>query len=85
MEINNCPICGYGPFNEPYESVQDLRRSYDICDCCGCEYGNDDTEQHYDAWVTNGCSWFNNKLKPFNWALEHQTNNIIRPWPPTNT
>ena len=85
MEINNCPVCGYGPFNEPYTSAQELRYSYDICDCCGCEYGNDDTEQHYDNWIKNGCSWFNSKQKPSNWSLQNQTNNIIRPWPPENT
>ncbi len=49
------------------------------------EYKEGDIASVYDAWVKNGHSWFNNKLKPSNWSLEHQTNNIIRPWPPTNT
>ena len=85
MEITYCPVCGYGPFKEPYQTIEELRTSYEICDCCGCEYGNDDTEKHLETWKNNGYIWFNEKLKPNNWSFKLQSNNIIRPWPPNNT
>ncbi|MCW8987861.1 MAG: hypothetical protein OQK75_09365 [Gammaproteobacteria bacterium] len=84
MEISNCPVCGYGPLSEPYKSSQELRRSYDICSCCGCEYGYDDDESFYNEWVNNGCNWFDKKEKPKEWVLESQIKNQIRPWPPEN-
>lgn len=38
--IDYSPVCGYGP-NLGYPSIEELRRSYEICDCdcCGCEFG----------------------------------------------
>lgn len=81
MHINHCPICGFES-NESYASAYDLRCSYDICECCGCEYGYDDNVAFYDNWVKGGCVWFNNKIKPNNWSLKVQIENQIRPWPP---
>lgn len=38
MEKNICPVCGYdGLDEEPYG--ENLNPSYNICDCCGFEYG----------------------------------------------
>ena len=79
--ICNCPICGYGPFLE-YASPEELRCSYEICDCCGCEYGYDDRVAHYEQWVAKGCPWFNSTARPPNWSLKGQLAHIIRPWPP---
>ena len=84
MEIIFCPICGFGPFTEPYQSIQELRSSFEICDCCGCEYGNDDTESYFEKWKSDGGIWFDKKQKPKNWVLENQIGNIIRPWIFTN-
>ena len=80
MKIECCPVCGYDDIGI-YKSYEELRCSYDICDCCGCEYGYDDNESHYDKWVNNGCKWFDKKEKPEGWALELQIKNQIRPWP----
>ena len=79
--ISHCPVCGYGPFEEPFASAEQIRHSYDICDCCGCEYGYDDNEQHFNKWVTEGCRWFKPSNRPVNWSLDQQLQNIIRPWP----
>ena len=83
MKIEYCPVCGWGPFEEAYESAQELRWSYDICDCCGCEYGYDDNEAHYEEWVSECCKWFESKLKPKDWSLESQAQHQVRPWPPS--
>jgi hypothetical protein len=81
-QINHCPVCGYGPLAESYSSTQELRWSYDICPCCGCEYGYDDHEQHFLGWQNRGCPWLHPGQMPDNWQLESQLPNIIRPWPP---
>ena len=37
-------------------------RDYDICPCCGTEFGNDDVEYTLEelrvAWITDGAQWF---------------------------
>jgi hypothetical protein len=81
MNIKHCPLCGFGPIGE-YATVIELRSSYDICSCCGCEYGYDDIEQHYEEWVKDGCEWFTPEDKPKSWSLDKQIENQIRPWPP---
>lgn len=84
MKINACPVCGWKSLKgTPYESVNELRQSFEICDCCGCEYGHDDNEASYREWVSNGCKWFNEKAKPKAWVLENQLQFQLRPWPPT--
>ena len=85
MKIEFCPLCGWGPFKNTYESAQELRGSYDICECCGCEYGHDDDEDYYKEWVSKGCEWFEPELKPNDWSLENQKKHQVRPWPPTIT
>jgi hypothetical protein len=81
-ELNYCPICGYGPWNDPYENAEELRYSYDICDCCGCEYGYSDNVAHYERWIAGGMVWSEPKSKPLDWKFEDQVEHIIRPWPP---
>jgi hypothetical protein len=57
-----CPVCFYSGFNEPPEE-------FDICPCCGTEYGIDDFalspedtsllhRQLRWQWVDNGAHWF---------------------------
>ena len=81
VSINHCPIWGFKA-DESYTSFLELRCSYDICDCCGCEYGHDDDLNFYADWVKDGCVWFEAKAKPQGWTLDDQVRNQIRPWPP---
>ncbi len=83
MTVDICPVCG---FDDEYgfEDYQELRESFLICACCGCEYGYDDNIDHYEKWVAKGCNWFVKKRRPQNWSLEDQIKNQIRPWPITN-
>jgi hypothetical protein len=50
-----CPVCFFDQM--PYPP-----RDYDICPCCGTEFGNDDVEYSLEelrnAWVADGAQWF---------------------------
>lgn len=81
-EIYYCPVCGYGPFSQAYGSVSEIRRSYEICDCCGCEYGYSDNLAHLEKWISEGCPWSVAKARPDDWSLDQQLSHAIRPWPP---
>ena len=78
MKIFNCPICGL-PWDEP-EDIEDLRRSFDICDCCGCEYGYTDNSAYREKWLAKGSPWSRKKARPENWDLEEQLKNIVPNW-----
>ena len=54
---------------------------FDICPCCGVEFGNEDyTEEslkEYRAkWISEGAHWFDPKLQPQNWSMQEQISNI---------
>lgn len=76
-----CPICGYDKLDEcPYDIAGEP--SFDICPCCGFEYGYDDMnsgftfEQYREKWIKDGCKWFDREGKPENWELNKQLRNI---------
>jgi len=80
-----CPICGFQGLDEaPYD--EDLNASYDICPCCGVEFGYDDFKNDNvkfeiarNKWISNGAKWFNKNKKPKNWILEAQLKNTELP------
>ncbi len=72
-----CIICGHDKLTEkPYD--QDGNPSYEICKCCGFEFGFDDNiegnsiEGYRQKWIDGGAEWFNAKAKPENWDLKKQ-------------
>jgi hypothetical protein len=92
-----CPCCGYkGLETPPYEIVFSPASaaaltppygnyfgtpSYDVCDCCGFEYGNDDEPgtgvaqsfpSYLAEWNSNGQRWFDPSKKPTEWDLQTQ-------------
>lgn len=78
-----CPVCGFdGLYELPYDEKG--CGSYEICPCCGFQFGNDDfpdkKEQIYqwrESWICNGYKWFSNSRKPpENWNLKKQIKNI---------
>ena len=75
-----CPVCGFDRLTEePYDI--DGNPSYEICNCCGFEFGFDDLkiinfEYYREKWIEKGTPWFNVKLKPKNWSLKNQILNI---------
>lgn len=74
--ISDCPICGcVGQFSPPYKTQTDLMCSYDICRCCGFEFGLDDENTYFEEWLADGAEWLSEKYKPENWSLDEQLEN----------
>ncbi|PWE39732.1 hypothetical protein C9I49_25505 [Pseudomonas prosekii] len=74
-----CPVCRYPDLDEPaYDSFGCA--SYNICPCCGTEFGYDDsTTAHSDLrgkWVSEGMQWWSkHQLKPNDWDPVRQLKN----------
>jgi hypothetical protein len=94
---NVCPVCGYAglcsvPYKNmggppwrahgtpPYEKRYGLP-SYEVCSCCGFEFGNDDNsgtaesatfDQYRMNWIDRGAEWFDKSKKPADWDLQKQ-------------
>lgn len=69
-EYNNyeCRICGYRSENPPW-GEDGITPSYELCDCCGAQFGKDDVSseiinEYRQQWVSKGSKWFNKKAKP---------------------
>ena len=76
-----CPVCGLAKLREPLYN-NSSNPSYEICVCCGFEFGFDDNlkRQTYDSyrtkWLEEGAKWFRQELKPDGWNLQEQLKNI---------
>ena len=95
-----CPCCGYPGLDQPaYNLVRNPPfpkdaippycprfgdPSYDVCSCCGFEFGNDDDpgtappcsfEDYLRIWVANGCRWFDPTKRTEDWDLRSQLAN----------
>ncbi|THF66294.1 hypothetical protein E6C76_05480 [Pseudothauera nasutitermitis] len=66
-----CPVCGYPCLDEA--AYDDFGcPSYNICPCCGTEFGYDDSVvAHADLrkkWISNGMQWWSrNQIKSNGW------------------
>ena len=76
-----CPVCGYDGLEEPaYDETGEP--SFEVCSCCGFEFGFDDFVEHKtfkqyrNEWIKNGAKWENEKEKPDFWDLHIQLKNI---------
>lgn len=93
----HCPCCGWSglscpayysigepPWGDhgqpPYESRYGMP-SYEVCACCGFEFGNDDNpgtaegidfKTYLKDWIEHGCQWFDKQKKPEGWQLDAQ-------------
>jgi hypothetical protein len=77
LEATICPVCGFAPLLE--EPWPENRPSYEICPCCGTEFGNEDfsldprkrATRHRDLreqWMSGGMNWWStNRLPPHDW------------------
>lgn len=73
-----CPICGFSELHEPPYDDDDCP-SFEICPCCGSEFGYDDaapslekrSQKWYvlrEKWVSEGMSWYSdNRMPPEDW------------------
>lgn len=83
MSRNNeyvCRICGF--VNDDITWEDGIYPSYNICPCCGVEFGYEDSDlvsikNYRDNWLSGGANWFRDiGLKRENWDLLSQLNNI---------
>jgi hypothetical protein len=58
-----CPVCFY-------DDMPDAAEPYNICPCCGTEFGNDDDGRTYAQlrafWISSGARWFYDE-RPATW------------------
>lgn len=69
---NTCPVCGYPHLEEPpYDEYG--YPTYEICSCCGFEYGVTDDDKGYtfesyrQEWIEKGYPFFGEDDKPDGW------------------
>ena len=75
-----CPVCGFRGLKEPSYDQQDVP-SYEICSCCGFEFGCDEKQdmvRFREAWIGKGAAWFTPDAKPVDWKLQQQLNDLDR-------
>jgi len=85
MKQIRCHICGWRLDELPWGD-DGLHPTYNICDCCGCEFGYEDSElsgilQYRKKWIESGGVWFKPDEKPDNWSLKEQLNLIPKEIP----
>ena len=80
LSINNCRICGLYMLDAPW-GLDGVNPTYEICPCCGVEFGNEDytlesIKEYRKNWLNNNVEWFEPKEKTNDWDLEMQLKNI---------
>ncbi len=68
-----CPVCGWVELKKPPRS-ETTGGSYEICPCCGFQFGYDDEDQGISdeewrrRWIAKGMPWFaRTRLPPPGW------------------
>jgi hypothetical protein len=75
-----CRVCGL-ILDEPPWGKDGETPSFDICLCCGVEFGYEDSllkgiRTYRESWLSNGAKWCYSKSKPTEWDLNEQLKNI---------
>lgn len=75
-----CRICGSEQLEAP-QSEDGESPTYDICDCCGVEFGYEDStlkgiKMYRSKWLDNGAKWYHKKSEPESWSLEEQLSHM---------
>ncbi len=73
---NNCRVCGLYIIDPPW-GEDGQSPTYEICSCCGVEFGNEDytmesTKKFRNKWLSENIKWFDVKQKPDSWDLKNQ-------------
>lgn len=101
---HTCPVCGFrGLAQAPYAKLVPLpvpehlsppysrhfgMPSYEVCDCCGFEFGNDDEpgtatpvtfSEYRKQWLADGAQWFQPLKRPLRWSPENQLREVGLP------
>lgn len=76
-----CPICGCDELKEPAWLGDGFGASFEICPCCGTEFGYQDCKpegkkKQYEQWMARKYEWHFPQDKPKDWDLDKQLKNI---------
>lgn len=80
MTKYNCKVCGLRMEDPPWGD-DGKSPNYEICPCCGVEFGYQDytvesTANFRRRWIDSGAEWNEIKEKPDNWNLADQLRNL---------
>lgn len=84
MHKNNefyvCRVCGAEQPEAPWGDDGETP-TYDICNCCGVEFGYEDStvqsiKKYRAKWLDSGAKWMNKKSEPQNWSVDEQLAHI---------
>jgi hypothetical protein len=103
---HTCPICGYAGLDQaPYANLEEVpvpegleppygqhfgTPSFEVCDCCGFEFGNDDEPGTAEGvsfgayrreWLDDGAQWFSPSNRPSGWSPQAQLSAAGLPLP----
>ena len=72
----HCRVCGL-PQGEPPWGEDGCTPSFQICDCCGTEFGYEDctpgaAKRARENWVAKGSPWFEQRSRPVAWDVNEQ-------------
>jgi len=76
-----CHVCGYPDLDEPPYDPVTGSASFDICPCCGCEFGYSDPKPASNKpflreWIRFGTPWHEPGSKPLHWDAKQQLKGI---------
>lgn len=76
MLKNNCRICGHRTVAPPW-GEDDQTPSWEICRCCGTEFGYEDctltsVKKRRAQWVAAGAYWSDSDAMPLDWSFADQ-------------
>jgi hypothetical protein len=79
---NNCRVCGLEQDEPPWGS-DERTPTYDICACCGVEFGYEDAtvgaaKRYRELWLQKGAPWFRPVDRPEGWDLNRQLELVPR-------
>jgi hypothetical protein len=77
-----CRVCGLKE-SEPPWGEDGKTPSFNICSCCGTEFGYQDCQpsailKQRQKWLDAGAKWFRPDKKPEHWNLEEQLSHAIK-------
>ena len=77
--MNRCPVCGYDGLEEPAYD-EDGVPSFEICPCCGIEFGYEDATKPHESlreeWIAKGMSWWADDKPPSGWDPTQQLRSL---------
>ena len=77
-----CRVCGFSHDIPPW-GEDDHTPSFEICECCGVEFGYEDctaqsASKYRSEWISNGAQWNDESERPAGWVLEEQLKQVPR-------